>query len=484
MKKKQAVLLSYLCLTLSVGLFAPLQVGAQDLDADAFREWNNQVRRDKFDILLPKIMRERGIDMWIHVMREAIPDPFGAEELGSTSGVFVFTDRGDGRIERAVLGRRWGDSQRERGSGSTVVEDSGAYDIVAKPVPVREPVGGPMSEYDFRFEGLAAFVEARGPKTIALNFKQHLGPWVAYRGELDGLSYTDYLLLTKEIGDKYAERIVSSEYLILDYITQKVPSEIELIKKIAEEDVARIIEEFKNIVPGVTGVRDTPLTTFRRMDTGQSQRGRSAGWEDAVIQGGDIVCSPERGVHAYVLREGETEPPPEIQQLYDQYLEVEAILAKNIRAGLTPREIVKNYTQNLEDADFVLRDNQLHMVVPKNDYPEYAKGFDLNKTHLSIDAHSMMKGARNAREIENYFGPRVGSLGPDWTRDMVLPPNHHFVMEYFFYMPSSTDNRGGREFFDDGRDQYLLFWNHEEAMTTEKGVEYLTPPQKELYLIK
>ena len=51
-------------------------------------------------------MRENGIDMWIHVMREAIPDSFGADELGSTSGVFVFTDRGGDRIERAILGRR------------------------------------------------------------------------------------------------------------------------------------------------------------------------------------------------------------------------------------------------------------------------------------------------------------------------------------------------------------------------------------------
>jgi len=37
----------------------------------------------------------------------AIADPFGAEDLGSTSGVFIFTDRGGDRIERATIGRRW-----------------------------------------------------------------------------------------------------------------------------------------------------------------------------------------------------------------------------------------------------------------------------------------------------------------------------------------------------------------------------------------
>ena len=55
-------------------------------------ELNNQIRREKFDLDLPPAMRENNIDMWIYVMRVAIPDPFGAEELGSTSGVFIFTD--------------------------------------------------------------------------------------------------------------------------------------------------------------------------------------------------------------------------------------------------------------------------------------------------------------------------------------------------------------------------------------------------------
>ena len=54
------------------------------------KELNNQIRREKFDQVLPQAMKKNKIDMWIHVMRIAIPDAFGAEELGSTSGVFVF----------------------------------------------------------------------------------------------------------------------------------------------------------------------------------------------------------------------------------------------------------------------------------------------------------------------------------------------------------------------------------------------------------
>ena len=32
--------------------------------------------------------------------------------------------------------------------------------------------------------------------------------------------------------------------------------------------------------------------------------------------------------------------------------------------------------------------------------------------------------------------------------------------------------------------QYLFWWDHEQAIATSSGVEYLSAPQEELYLIK
>jgi hypothetical protein len=224
----------------------------------------------------------------------------------------------------------------------------------------------------------------------------------------------------------------------------------------------------------VTGIRDTELTVFRRMRPGQSQRGRSHGWEGAVVQGGDVLVEPMLGWYGYVLREGETEPPAETQRLWAEYLKIDKVLAETVKAGLTPREIEKRYTERFAEVGVVIRDNQLHMVLPKNVFSVYAEVHDPGLTHLSIDAHAMMKGARPWSD-ENYFAPRIGSLGPDWSKDIPLPPNHHFVIEYFFYMPSPAG---------EGEDQYLLWWDHEEAIATENGIEYLSPPQKELYLIK
>jgi len=477
--RSRAASSGFLCLLLSAGLFAQGETAAQAQGQrdrpSPYVDENNQIRRDKFDIVLPQVMRENDVDMWIHVMREAIPDSFGADELGSTSGVFVFTDRGGDRIERAILGRRWGAEQRQRIASDyeDPIEQLGAYDIISEPIFVREPVSGPTTEYDQRFNGLGAFVAARDPQHIAVNFKHDLGLWPTHRGLEDGLSHTDYLLLAEELGEQYADRLVSSEYLMRDYIHRKVGSEIQLLKRMRADAVEAAERAFAAVAPGVTRTRGGGVTVFRRMSTGLSQRGRSAGWEDSVVQGGDILAAPSVGMYAYVLREGEAEPPAEIQKLWAEYLKVDAILADTIRSGLTGREIVQNYTRRFEAEGISVREDQLHMAIPKNDFPVYSEGFDPERTHLSVDAHGHMKGAR-PRSIETYFGPRIGSYGPDWALDMPLQPNHHFVIEYFFYMPSPAG---------EGEDQYLLWWDHEEAIATENGIEYLTPPQTELILI-
>jgi hypothetical protein len=249
------------------------------------------------------------------------------------------------------------------------------------------------------------------------------------------------------------------------------------------EDELKVVKKaFAGIKPGVTKTREVgdtgdweaDVVVFRRMRTGQSQRGRSKGWENTVVQGGDIVAAPSQGVFAYVLREGETEPPPEIQKLWAEYLKIDKILAETIKAGLPSREIRENYMRRFEEEGIIVRDPQLHMFQPKNDFPAYSEGFDPDKTHLSIDCHGKGKGARK-RKFDIYMGARIGSYGPEWTWDVPLKPNHHFVLEYFFYMPSPGS---------EGKDQYLFWWDHEQAIATANGVEYLSPPQKELYLIR
>jgi len=294
-------------------------------------------------------------------MRVEVDDPFGQGEFGSNSGVLVFTDRGRDHIERAVLGRCWGAAQRERIATEYVdpIKSLDAYDIVAEPVRIQEPVSGPVTEYDLRFKGLRAFVDARNPKRIAVNFRLTLGQWPTYSWDLDGdgISHTDFVLLAEELGEEHAAKLESSEYLVMDYAIRKVPSEIELLRE------------------------------MRRLEVQL----------------------------AYVLRENETEPPEEVKKLWDEYRKVDAILATSIRSGPTPEQIVADYTKQYERAGIIVREDQSHMIQPKNDFASYSAGFDANKTRLTIDSHAHLMGAREVTD-QTYYAPRIGSYGPNWTK--------------------------------------------------------------------
>ncbi len=258
----------------------------EEAELKELQELQNQIRRDKFDQILPQIMREYDIDMWIHVARASIPNPFSAEELGSTSGVFIFTDRGGDRIERAVLGIRWKQgpaiSGRRSNSDHKVVEESGAYDIIGESTFRREMPGSPESQYDLRFKGIGEFVAERDPRRIAVNYMDELGPPLDDSEWNDGISHTDYNLLVKALGDTYAGRLVSSEYLIYEYLSRPVPSEIAL-HTIIRQGIEKAFErDFDKIVPGVTKIGDLEGNVYIL----EPERDRKN--DDYVIQRGDL----------------------------------------------------------------------------------------------------------------------------------------------------------------------------------------------------
>ena len=260
---------------------------------------------------------------------------------------------------------------------------------------------------------------------------------------------------------------------MMDYIIRTVPTEIALLKKLRADEDQAVKKAFGAIVPGVTKNREVGVTVFRRRGTGISQRGRTPGYENVAIEGGDVVAAPSQGTYGYVLRKGETEPPPEIKQLWAQYRKVDQILMETIKVGHTPRDIVANYTGRFAKEGFIIREEQLQLFSPPEDFAAYTAGYDASKTHLAIDCHGMGKGARK-RKFENYFGPRIGSNGPEWTWDIPLPPNHHCVLVLHLHAVG----------FQPAQDQYLFWWDHEQVLVTEHGVEYLSPQPKELHLIQ
>ena len=159
-------------ITLAIVLLQVLPAYAQE----ARRRWEmqRQIRLDKFEQVLPRAMRDNGIDMWIVAVKENHYDPLW-NDLGrgyvSGIGYYVFTDRGGDRIERAALG-----------PSGYLLNESGAYDIIA-----------PAST-------LADHVKARNPKRIGLNMSEQIGP-------ADGLSVTMLAHLKTTLGEPYGVAI-------------------------------------------------------------------------------------------------------------------------------------------------------------------------------------------------------------------------------------------------------------------------------------
>ncbi len=242
--------------TLAALTFVILVSGVANAAGEAQRRWErmNQIRQEKFDLVLPEVMRENQVDMWITVSREGHDDPltedFGKGYVGSY-GYYIFTDRGGARIERAALG-----------IGTALIEDNGAYDIMTGSFDLKE------------------FVEERDPQSIALNFAEHIGA-------ADGLSHTDYQKLTSDLGEKYARRFVSAEKLTSDFRSRRVASEIaafawagEMSRNIAERAFSNEV-----ITPGKTTLAD--VAWWMREQQFENNLGTSFGMPSVYITGPD-----------------------------------------------------------------------------------------------------------------------------------------------------------------------------------------------------
>ena len=406
-------------LTFMAALILIQGLPAQNQEQDADINLIKLIRQEKFRVILPEVMRDNKIDMWIYMKRGDDPLNF---ELGDNPGVFIFTDRGDDRIERAVLGGK-GDKQ--------------LYDI-------------------FRPESdLSQFVVVRDPKRIAVNYsKEH--------PRFNTISNTDYTTLVKALGDKYAKRVVPADHLIADFLAGRVMPEISLFGRLSIESAEMIEKEFDKIEPGVTKLSELSGNVFLRDPDGNEENNT-----DYVIQRGDLIgllksanmmdFSEHNGGIAYVLREGETNLPPEVQEIWKHALKCREIFRKNIKAGLTGGETLEILIRELEKAGY-----------DYNPIDEYDRNADPEKTQVHIDFHAM------GRIISQEDALRISPLGPDWIRNLKIPLYHTFTFEYMIHMPVPEWGKG----------KHLYICLHDGAMVTERGVEFPYPPCQGIRIIR
>jgi Xaa-Pro aminopeptidase len=155
---------------------------------------------------------------------------------------------------------------------------------------------------------------------------------------------------------------------------------------------------------------------------------------------------------AYVLREGETALPPEIQKTLDDGLKAREIFRKNIKVGLTGRETFEILKRKLEEAGFyyLIRDQ-----IP-----------DPEKTGISIGFHPL----GNSWPIDGV-GPSISERSS--KAHLKIPPYHLFVLEYTIHMPMPEWGKG----------KHIYMALEDDVIVTERGVEFLYPPMKQIRLI-
>lgn len=255
----------------------------------------------RFTTVLPALMRQHGIDMWIVVSREYNDDPVFRSMAPLTTyasrrrTILVFHDRGGAAgVEALSIGR---------------FDYDGLYTVVP-------------THNDAQWEGLRALVDARTPKAIGVNVSETFA-------HADGLTHTEHTNLMRALG-RHASKVTSAETLAVAWLEKKLPEETEGYREAMRIAHAIIREAFSNavITPGVTTVDDVAWWMRQRtaelglgqwfQPTVDLQR-RGGATDDRVIRRGDLLhCdfgivylgfATDTQHNAYVLLEGETDAP-------------------------------------------------------------------------------------------------------------------------------------------------------------------------------
>lgn len=307
----------------------------------------------RLDSVLPRLMRQYKIEMWIMPMREYNEDPIFWSLVSPTTffarrrTIYVFTDRGPARgvggVERLALGG---------GSQGGVYEAYVARDTIDPSIGRRPELVG-QGQWDL----LARIVRERDPKSIAVNISHT-------QAFSDGLSAGEWEQLSHALPPEYVSRIVRAEGLALDYQAIRAPGMLPVYRRLMEIVWAVIDTAFssKVITPGKTTtddvawwmrqrVNDLGLGTWFHTDVDVQRRGADlTGADTVVIQRGDVLHC-DFGITAlglntdtqhmgYVLREGERDAPDGLKRALLNSNRLQDLLLAEMRPGRTGNEVL------------------------------------------------------------------------------------------------------------------------------------------------
>ncbi|HQK86909.1 MAG TPA: M24 family metallopeptidase [Acidobacteriota bacterium] len=402
------------------------------------------IRRARVERLLPAAMQAAGADAWVVICRENANDPLalhvGGENAGGQAAFLFFLK--DGRVASLAI---------TPPGEATALQEVGLHDAYRV-----------LARDESLWSAVAAALHERGATVVAVNSSA--------RAVADGFSHTQRRELEAALGAGWPGRLVSSEELVLTWLAVKLPEEIAIMRDAARLTERLLLEAYAIVAPGQTTDADVARSLKGRM----RELGVGDAW--APDQNPNVNSGPDRGhshstgkiimpgdviqidfgilVHgvwcsdlqrfAYVLREGEAAPPPEIRRYWERAVQGH----RRVLAALKPD--VRGFEVDRVQREWMAGGGSL--PVP------WGTGHPVG--YWAHDAGPMLTGGQPDRT------PAGDAL-------RVIAPGMVFAYDGYFCWPVEYQ----------GRPATKTISVEEMAVVTATGAEYLIPPQAALILI-
>jgi len=302
----------------------------------------NRILTERLETLLPRLMAETDIDLWLVLSREYAEDPiyftlvpqptFAARR----TTLLAFHRKSDGSVDRLVVNRY--------------------------------PLGAPYTsawsggDLDAQWRALGELIRDRDPKRIGINVSRS---WPL----ADGLSKGLHERLLEVLPEGFADRLVSAEDLVVRWTETRIGPEKAIYPHIVALARGVISEAFSAsvITPGVTHTQDVAWYIRQRFESlglpiwfmpdVNLQRPGEDCERDSPFCGGAGVIEPGDVLHTdvgicylklctdtqemgYVLRLGETDVPKGLRDALATGNRWQDLLTSQFRTGRTGSEIL------------------------------------------------------------------------------------------------------------------------------------------------
>ncbi|MDZ7808687.1 MAG: M24 family metallopeptidase [Gracilimonas sp.] len=409
-------------------------------------EWDEspwpEIRKERISTLLPQAMDAAGVDLWLVICRENDNDPIadhiGGENAGGTAAFMFYKDEsGFHSMVYSPVGE------------ATALDELDIHDEVI-------PVERGKSAIDEAVE----FIRSKDFNAIAVNSSEN-------NAQADGLSYTQRVELETKLDPTHAQKLVSSEDLIYEWLSVKLDEEVEIMTKAAELTAKWELEAYDMIIPGKTTDAEVAAFLKNKMD----QFGVKDAWNPS--QNPNVNSGPDRG-HSHatnkVIMPGDVIQTDFGIKLYDRWVSDIQRFAYVLKDG---------ETQAPEDIQFYWESAKAGNRAAFNAMEPGVKGVEVDAAQRELmkqnnSEYVMWSTGHPVGYVAHDTGPNLGGSQSPSIRpaaEKVLKPGMVFAFDGF-HSWALTDST------------YKTISVEEMAVITENGARYLIEPQEKLILVE